>query len=233
MKMRILFLEANEVGGYIGGRLLEWQQRMDATNSSAPSSENSDPNFCVTFFVSRWRAEQLQQDGLLLKNPDGSVTTISNIATLAYEGQGPQVNPNTTARFDVIILTQKLYGYDLHDSLDSIEPLVHPEVAILPLSIEMEYFPSIQERFPEATLWGGTCDLVASFDRTTGIIHQKTPARFVRAGTLLLSRSKEKDGSSSTDKLTTLMRLLQQAGFDAEVSDDILGIMWNRFLSGF
>jgi 2-dehydropantoate 2-reductase len=116
--------------------------------------------------------------------------------------------------FDVIILACKSYG--LTGALESIAPFVHPQVAILPLLNGMAHLETIQQRFPSAIVWGGTCGIVATLDATTGIIHRMTPNHFVRVGLL-----KCDDAKGTTVNLTTFIQHLRDAGVEANADDDI------------
>jgi 2-dehydropantoate 2-reductase len=210
INMKILILGAGAVGGYFGGRLVEHQQK-----------QHPAANFEVTFLVRSGRAEQIRQNGLQLQNPAGDITTIRNVATIV-SGESIQGSDSFFPEFDMIVLACKSYG--LTGALDAIAPFVHAQVAILPLLNGMAHLNIIQERFPNAVVWGGTCGIVATLESDTGRIHRMTPSQFVKAG--LLKRS---SSSSSKAGITEFIQHLKDAGIEADASDNILETMWDKW----
>jgi 2-dehydropantoate 2-reductase len=212
--MRILVLGAGAVGGYFFGRL---------QHVALPNQHDVD----VTFLVRSGRAKQLQRDGLILQDPDGSIDTIPDILTLVSDGQSAaKDNEESPPNFDIIVIACKAFG--LEGALDAIAKHVHPGVAILPLLNGMAHLERIQRRFPSADVWGGTCGIVASLDGQTGVIKRMTASQFVKAGVLPKSGANHQI-PSPPDHMTTLMNLLQDAGIQASVSDNIVQAMWDKW----
>ncbi|KAG7372296.1 2-dehydropantoate 2-reductase [Nitzschia inconspicua] len=209
--MKILILGAGAVGGYFGGRLVEHLQ------------QHEEVDLEVTFLVRSERAQQIRNDGLMLQNPDGSITKISSVATVLSD-DAPSEKEELRCEFDVIVLACKSYGLD--GALDAITPYAHSNVALLPLLNGMAHMEMIQHRFPSATVWGGTCGIVATLDSDTGVIQRMTPSQFVRAG---LVEHKKSENEEAKAVVVTLMRHWKDAGIDAEVSDDILQTMWDKW----
>lgn len=219
--MRILVLGAGAVGGYFGGRLVEYQQQQQQQHEGSTTTST----FEVTFLVRSGRASQIQQHGLQLQHPDGTMSNILNVATIIPSDSSPS-SPSPKrfpdSNFDVIVLACKSYG--LGGALDAITPYVHDKVAILPLLNGMAHLETIQQRFPSATVWGGTCGIVAALDAETGIIQRMTPSQFVKAGLL-----QQDDTKTTTADITVFMQYLKDAGIDGDISDNILETMWDKW----
>jgi 2-dehydropantoate 2-reductase len=220
--MRILILGAGAVGGYFGGRIVEQYN---------PQEEESSQEVQVTFLVRPGRrAEQLQRQGLQLQHPDGSYSSIPNVSFLVSTNdnqQQQQQSQTTTTTFDVIILACKAYG--LHEALQTITPYVHDKVVILPLLNGMVHLDILQQYFPTTvTVWGGTCGIVATLDIDTGIIHRMTSDQFIRIGHLPKTDTTTKT-TTTTVHVTSFVQVLQKAGIDAVVSDNIVQTMWDKW----
>lgn len=224
--MRILILGAGAVGGYFGGRLLQYQQQKQKEQFDGTSTATTTSTFEVHFLVRSGRAAQIQQNGLQLQHPDGSISIILNVATLIPPDSSPSSSSSATDvpdhDFDVIVLACKSYG--LVGALDAIGPYVHDKVAILPLLNGMAHLETIQQRFPSATVWGGTCGIVAALDAETGIIQRMTPSQFVKAGLLQQDHAK-----ATAADVTVFMQHLKHAGIDGDISDNILETMWDKW----
>ena len=208
--MKILVLGAGAVGGYFGGRLVQ------------KGDEDAD----VTFLVRQKRAQEIVMNGgLTIENHDGQITTISPVKTIISE-EGFS-DSSLKLLFDVIILACKSYG--LSGALDAIAPFVHSRVRILPLLNGMAHIESIQKRFPNVVVWGGTCGIVATLT-PNGIVKKMTEAQFVVAGASLKKSSDQSNSSADSDDiLRNLIKLMTEAGINASVSGDIIAKMWEKW----
>lgn len=218
--MKILILGAGAVGGYFGGLLA----RMLMADGDIVND--------VTFLVRSGRADQLKKDGLRLEDPVGRVTTVYPIKTLVSDRPKlgvTTIQDDTVPSFDVIILACKAYG--LVGALEAIAPYVHPGVAILPLLNGMAHIDTIVDHFPEATVWGGTCGIVATLT-PDGTVKRMTESHFVTAG--VRRRSLPSSDFIATNNgdtlLTSLIDLMRRAGIEATVSDTIVQKMWEKWI---
>ncbi|CAB9524127.1 Uncharacterized oxidoreductase YkpB [Seminavis robusta] len=209
--MKILILGCGAVGGYFGGKLVQ-----QGAN--------------VTFLVRPGRGEQLTRDGLRIENNNGQINTISNVQWITSDDDG-----ESTESFDVIILTCKSYG--LAGALQAVAPFCSPQVAILPLLNGMAHLDDIQQSFPDAIVWGGTCGIVATLT-PDGTIKKMTESQFIVAGILLPPPDANKDSHDSAltpqtsgkeGVLQALIQLMKDAGIDANVSPDIYAKMWEKW----
>jgi 2-dehydropantoate 2-reductase len=222
--MKILILGAGAVGGYFGGRLVQYQQQQQQQQQHQQQQQqqtDTGAEFHVTFLVRPRRAEQIRNDGLRLQHPDGSILSIDNVATIISEEDSSKERSSHDV-FDVIVLACKSYG--LTGALEAIAPFVHPQVAILPLLNGMAHLQTIQRRFSSVVVWGGTCGIVATLDSNTGVIHRMTPNHFVRAGLI-----KSDDADATTVNLTTFIQHLKDAGLEAGADDDIVQTMYDKW----
>jgi 2-dehydropantoate 2-reductase len=212
MTIKVLILGAGAVGGWFGGKLVEYQQqqKQQQQKNGDDTTTNRPDVVDVTFLVRSGRATQLKSDGLILNDVySGTTSTIRNVtclisgtatainssgSTIATAGADVcstngrndgssydhQQSTTTTTRFDIIILACKSYG--LEGALDAIAPYVYPGIAIMPLLNGMAHLKTITERFPQATVWGGTCGIVASLDAEAGVISKHTASAWVKFG---------------------------------------------------
>jgi 2-dehydropantoate 2-reductase len=210
--MKILILGAGAVGGYFGG-LIARLLLLDAESAF----EGAD----VTFLVRSNRADQLKKDGLRIEDPGGQITAVSPINILVSESIATTNDSNLA--FDVIILACKAYG--LLDALAAIAPFVHRGVAILPLLNGIAHIDAIEARFPEATVWGGTCGIVATLT-PDGTVKRLTESQFIAAGVRRSSDSRVDDKDAT---LASLIGLMRRAGIEAHLSDTITLKMWEKW----
>jgi 2-dehydropantoate 2-reductase len=174
----------------------------------------------------------------LLEDPVGHITAVYPIKTIVSEST---ISGTTTSMqhksipssssFDVIVLACKAYGLVM--ALEAIAPYVHPGVAILPLLNGLAHIDAIVERFPDATVWGGTCGIVATLQQD-GTVKRMTESQFVTAGIRDSSKSASCSSNSSATEidgtlLTSLIDLMRRAGIEANASDAIVQKMWEKW----
>jgi len=165
----------------------------------------------VTFLVRPKRAAQLQRDGLIVKSQDWEIrTTVKTIA----QGQ-------IDAPFDVILLSCK--AYDLEGAMDAIAPAVGASSAILPMLNGMRHIDGLKARFGADKVLGGLV-VVNSVLLGDGSI-QQTPLRIPLAAFPF----GELDGARSA-RCEAIAAAFAKADITTEISDDILGRMWMKFV---
>lgn len=189
--MRILTVGAGAVGGYFGGRLLEINQD-------------------VTFLVRPERAKRLKQNGLVIKNPDGSLIALQSPPTVLSE--------EIKQPYDLIVLSCK--AYDLDSAIQSIAPAVGSNTIILPLLNGMRHINALEDAFGAEKVLGGLCNIVATVE-PDGTIHRMTPIHNITFG--------ERDGTLS-ERVVAIAGILKQAAFDSELSKNIMLAMWEKWL---
>ncbi len=162
----------------------------------------------VTFLVRGKRAAALRSDGMHIITPSGP---------LAFQ---PQVveSGDITAPYDIVLIAVKAFA--LESALDSIAPAVGDNTVIMPVLNGMKHLEAITARFGKARLIGGLCKIAGTLD---------SKGRIVQLDALHELTYGEPDGSVS-ERITRLDRFFQGAGFDARLSPNIIGEMWEKWL---
>jgi len=165
----------------------------------------------VTFLVRPKRAAELQRDGLVVTSQDWEIR--NDVKTL-LKGQ-------IDAPFDVILLSCK--AYDLDDAMETIAPAVGPESVILPMLNGMLHVDLLKERFGASAVLGGLVAVNAVMLADGSI--QQTPLRIPMAALTL----GELDGRRSA-RCEAIKSAFANGDIACEISDDILGRMWMKFV---
>ncbi|MDR5818534.1 MULTISPECIES: 2-dehydropantoate 2-reductase [unclassified Caballeronia] len=163
----------------------------------------------VTFLVRERRAERLRQCGLKVKSPEGDLTFACPPMTLAKDLDHP---------FDLVLLSCK--AYDLQNAIDSFAPAVGPDTVILPLLNGMAHLDALDARFGAANVLGGQCVIAATLDAEGEIVHLNN-MHSMTVG--------ERAGGRSA-RIEAVAAQLDGAGFELNVSEDILQSMWDKWV---
>jgi 2-dehydropantoate 2-reductase len=163
----------------------------------------------VTFLVRPGRAAQLQKAGLVIKSPLGDAT-LHDVKTVLAEQLQQQ--------FDLIILSCK--AYDLASAIASFAPAVGPQTLIMPLLNGMQHMDVLQQQFGAAHVLGGQCLIAATLDREQQIVHLNNLAA-ISFGTPL---------GGIPDSVQAVVEAMRGAQFEASASDDILQLMWEKWV---
>ena len=124
-----------------------------------------------------------------------------------------------TEAFDIIILSCKAYG--LAGALDTIAPHVRKGTFILPLLNGYAHLSLLEQRFPSATVLGGSAGIMATLAED-GIVRQMLPIQRITVG----SRQGNTDSHGTLEALVAEMK---RAGIDASLSTDIDAAMWEKW----
>jgi 2-dehydropantoate 2-reductase len=163
----------------------------------------------VTFLVRPRRADELADRGLIIKSPRGNVS-IRNPATILSENIG---HP-----FDLVLLSCK--AYDLAGAIDSFAAAVGPETIVLPLLNGMRHLDVLDERFGRSRILGGQCIIAATLDSQRAVVHLNDTHKLTFG---------ERDGVIS-GRIHHVASMLDNAGFDASLSDHIVQEMWEKWV---
>ena len=164
----------------------------------------------VTFLVRPKRAAQLQRNGLIVKTQDGD--EIRTPVKTVQQGQldGP---------FDVIVLSCK--AYDLDGAMDAIAPAVTERTVIVPVLNGVRHIDVLTERFGRGRVLGGLTIINAAL-LPDGTIQQSQ----MRINITMIG---EFDGQLS-DRCKAIKTALEAGGISVQVVDNILVMMWEKFL---
>lgn len=163
----------------------------------------------VTFLVREKRRAQLRRDGLRIESPLGDL----HIATPPCI-----VSAQITAPYDVLVLGCK--AYDLKAAMEDFAAAIGVHTAIVPLLNGMRHLDQLEQRFSRGNVMGGHCRI--SLDRTaSGAITHHNPMNQISFGEL--------DGSASPRALAIAEALRGSAGFEAQLSEQIIQEMWEKW----
>jgi 2-dehydropantoate 2-reductase len=166
----------------------------------------------VTFLVHPHRAEQLRERGLRIVGPGARAHT------------GQAVRPNLvmagelTEPADVVILSVKATA--LEAAIADFAAAVGPHTAVVPFLNGMSHLTVLNKRFGEPAVLGGVIEVATQLN-DEGDIVQLAPLATLIIGT--------QDGTGTT-RLQAAYDQLSGAGFDASISDEIVGRMWQKWV---
>ena len=163
----------------------------------------------VTFLVRPARAERLAATGLTIASPASNVTLRSPPTVLAAELRMP---------FDAVILSCK--AYDLDGAIASFAPAVGPDTAVVPLLNGMRHLDALDACFGAGRVLGGSCFISAKLDEGGQIAHVSDIHRLAFG---------ERSGGLSP-RVEALAAAMAGAKFEAVASDQILLVMWEKWV---
>ncbi len=162
----------------------------------------------VTFFVRPERAAALARSGLRIRSPLGDVHLPAPPTITREEIPTP---------FDLAILSCK--AQDLLPVIDGFAAAVGPQTAILPLLNGMRHLDVLDTRFGSDHVLGGQCIISVTRDSEGQIVH------FTEMQSLSFG---ERDRSRS-ERARQILAELSNAGFDVQLSDNIVQEMWSKW----
>ncbi len=188
--MRIAIMGAGAVGGYFGGLL---------------SLAGND----VTFIARGEHLRALQQNGLTLETPNGTLrVTNAHFVT----------EPAAVGACDVVLFAVK--AYDIEAAAASLKPLVQAGAAIVSVLNGVDHQDRIAAVVGAGRVLGGLA-LVSGVITAPGVIRYTSPMSALRFG--------ESDGSMSA-RAIGFRDACVAAGFNAEVVADIRTAQWTKFV---
>lgn len=163
----------------------------------------------VTFLVRPKRAEALAKGGLVVESKAGDLH-LSSPPTVTYDRlNGP---------YDLIILGCK--AYDIESAIESFAAAMDENTVVIPLLNGLRHMDVLNARFGEKRVFGGQCAISATLSDDGRILHL-TDLHTLSFG--------EQNGARSERRAETV-DALSGANFDAEVSDNILQDMWEKWV---
>lgn len=187
--MKILVVGAGATGGYFGARLAQAGHE-------------------VTFLVRKGRAQQLADEGLVIKGCQETFSISPSILT---------AEELTDDAWQLIILAVK--HPHLAQVIEQIRPAVGDNTFILPLLNGMGHIAMLQRHYGDRVL-GGLCQIYATLN-SKNEIEQLTPLHRISFGAL--ASVQQKDVALLADQLAGVT-------FTLDASEDITSEMWEKYL---
>ncbi len=163
----------------------------------------------VTFLVRGARAERLRADGLQITGQDRDFTLHDPQLITAADIRAP---------YDVVLLAVKAFALDA--ALDDIARAVGGDTTIVPVLNGMRHLDVLERRFGERAVLGGLCVISSTIDER-GRIVLLSPSQDLTYGEL--------DGELSA-RVRAVDATLQNAGFNARASTNIIAEMWQKWV---
>ena len=165
----------------------------------------------VTFIARGAHLAAIREKGLLLQGPDGEERVQPAKAT---------DDPSSIGEVDAVLFCVKLY--DAETAADLIRPIVGDDTLVISLMNGVDGPTRIAEQLGKGRIYGGAAYASATI-RGPGVVEwRRGPQRLVFG---------EMGGGDKTDERAVAFRdACVAAGFDAEVSKDIAGTLWQKFV---
>lgn len=163
----------------------------------------------VIFIARGKHLQAIREKGLRVKSVHGDFLILPAIAT---------DNPAEVGPVDLILFTTKTYDTDI--AAQAIKPMIGQDTVVLPLQNGIDAAERIGAYVGMEHMVGGVTWLSAAIE-APGVIGQYSKFRRVVVG--------EFDGRI-TARLKTIYKTLQETGIEVEMSDDILKVLWTKFV---
>ena len=163
----------------------------------------------VTFLVRAARGQQLDEHGLQISSTKGDVSLSHVPWVVAADIDQP---------FDLILLSCK--AWQLDSAMDDLVRAIGPQSLIVPLLNGLRHLDRLDERFGSAQILGGKC-FVSLDKRADGTIVHFNDRDDLSFGA--------RTGQDSA-RLLAVAKVLNDAGFAAQLSDNIVQEMWEKWM---
>ncbi|MFF6998209.1 ketopantoate reductase family protein [Streptomyces sp. NPDC008313] len=163
----------------------------------------------VTFVARGRQLDAVRRSGLLVRSPLGDLRTPADSAVGSVSELGPT---------DLVLVAVKLW-----DTEDVAAQLASSPVAGTPvLSLQNGVHKDLilRRRLPEESVLGGTCFISAFIEEPGVVVHNGTLQKMVFGPYTPALRPVTRD----------LLTACRDAGIDAETSDDIERVIWEKFV---
>jgi 2-dehydropantoate 2-reductase len=160
-------------------------------------------------FVARGKhLRAIQEEGLQIVSSQGSFQVLLHATS----------EPHEIGPVDLVLFCVK--SFDTVDAARLMEPMVEDGTVILSLQNGIDNIDKLIESYGEERVMGGTAYIESSLAAPGVIAHTGSLGRLV-IGEL---------SGEITPRATNILQLLHQASIDAELSENIQRILWEKFL---
>ncbi len=163
----------------------------------------------VTFIARSAHLEAIRANGLQVKSIFGDFTIAPARATDSPAEVGP---------VDLILFCVKTYNTD--EAVEAIQPAIGPQTTVLSLQNGIDAVERIGKVIGMEYVLGGAT-WISSAVEAPGVIKQVSQFRRIVFGEL--------DGTRS-ERIQSIYEVLQKTGITVEISEDILKILWTKFV---
>jgi 2-dehydropantoate 2-reductase len=163
----------------------------------------------VTFVARGRHLTAIRERGLLVRSPLGDLQVPSDavVPTIA------DLNP-----IDLVLVAVKLW--DTEDVAAQLAHVVGPDTRVLSLQNGVHKDEALRKVLPSESVVGGACYISAAIPEPGIVVHNGTMQKLVFG---------EYEGQAS-HSLQEFLRHCREAGIDAETSDDIQRLIWEKFV---
>lgn len=165
-------------------------------------------NVNIHFLARGKHLQEIKTNGLTVIQGDDNFTARPQTASDDAAEIGP---------VDFIILCTK--SYDLETMIAQLKPCLHSNTILLPLLNGVDSSETIRELLPEHTVAEG-CAYIVSRLKAPGKIENTGKSQKVAFGM--------PDGENA--RLEPLADICREAGIDTNLSEDILSVIWDKFI---
>ena len=162
----------------------------------------------IYFIVRGENERQINLHGLKLETTKGDFIAYPKLATSDYSLIGI---------VDLLICCIK--GFDINKNLEQVRACVGTNTVLLPLLNGMNGMEDIQREFPNNPVWGGCIYLVSKLAEP-GFIKETGGLEQLYFGSSLPNQK----------KLVEIEQVFKQAEIKADISPDIVQVMWEKFV---
>lgn len=163
----------------------------------------------VTFLVRPTRAARMRDRPLRIESPLGDVTVPAKVVTRDDLGR---------ASYDLVVLSCK--AYDLDEAIATIGPAVGEATCVLPVLNGLAHLDRLDAAFGRDRVFGGLCQIAATLAEDGVVRHLNRTHLLVFGARVAQQQAFGK----------ALLGQLSGHGFDAQLSDDILLEMWEKWV---
>jgi len=162
----------------------------------------------VTFIARGRHLQALRSRGLAIKSPQGDAQVEVN----AVE------DPAQAGTADAILFAVKLW--DTESAAARLHPVLGANGVVVPFQNGVESIDRLKKFLPEKSVMGGAAYIAARIGEPGVIVHTGKMARLRFGAVQSVQRS----------AAIALQAACRDAGFEAEVVDDIVAVLWEKFV---
>ncbi|MFF3904543.1 ketopantoate reductase family protein [Streptomyces sp. NPDC001848] len=163
----------------------------------------------VTFVARGRHLAAIRERGLLVRSPLGDLQVPSDAVVPTIADLGP---------VDLVLITVKLW--DTEDVAAQLTHVVGPDTRVISLQNGVHKDETLRKVLPRESVVGGACYISAAIQEPGVVVHNGTMQKLVFGAY---------DGQAS-EVLQEFLRRCLEAGIDAEISDDIERLIWEKFV---